>query len=81
MEMPIVKIGNSKGLRIKKSILERYHIKDKVEVVFEKDQIVLRPVGQPRQGWDEAFRAMHAKGDDALLLNDVFQDENPEEWL
>lgn len=35
---------------------------------------------KPRQGWDKAFKQMHESGDDQLLLPDVFQDENFDEW-
>jgi putative addiction module CopG family antidote len=34
----------------------------------------------PRQGWDLAFKQMHESGDDKLLMPDVFEDENIEEW-
>lgn len=80
MEVSIIQIGNSKGLRLAKSILDRYNIKDKVELILEKGQIVLKPVEQPRKGWDKAFRKMHENGDDQLLLDDVFGDESFEEW-
>ena len=81
MEASIIKIGNSKGLRLSKSILEKYNIKDKIELILEKSQIVIKPVAKPRKGWDEAFGKMNAHGDDTLLINDVFEDEIPEEWL
>ena len=51
MELSIIKIGNSKGIRLKKSILERYNIRDKVELILERGRIILKPVSQPRQGW------------------------------
>lgn len=75
MEISIIKIGNSRGFRLSKSILDRYNITDKVEVILEAGQIVLRPVSVPRSGWNEAFRKMRENGDDALLLDDVFHDE------
>ncbi|PKV62460.1 MULTISPECIES: AbrB/MazE/SpoVT family DNA-binding domain-containing protein [Pontibacter] len=80
MEVSIIQIGNSKGLRLTKSILDRYNIKDKVELILEKGQIILKPVEQPRKGWDKAFRKMHENGDDQLLLDDVFGDESFDEW-
>ena len=42
METSIIKIGNSKGLRLSKTILEKYNIKDKVELILEKGQILLQ---------------------------------------
>lgn len=80
MEVSIIKIGNSKGFRLTKSILERYNITDKIELILEKGQIILRPISEPRKGWDKAFQKMHENGDDSLLLDDVFDDENFEEW-
>lgn len=80
MELSIINIGNSKGVRLSKTILEKYSISDKVEVILEKDYIVLKPKTEPRKGWDKAFQKMHENGDDQLLVNDVFEDENFEEW-
>jgi len=76
METPIIKIGNSKGLRLPKSVLEKYGIKDKVELVLEEEQIIIRPVETPRKGWSEAFIEMHETGEDDLLIDDVFEDED-----
>ena len=80
METSIIKIGNSKGLRLSKTILEKYHIKDKVELILEKEQIILRPVESIRKNWEEKFKKMAENEDDQLLMNDVFEDENFDEW-
>jgi len=80
MEVSIIKIGNSKGLRLCKTVLDKYKIRDTVEMILEDEQIVIRASTKPRQGWDEAFKTMDANGDDQLLINDFFEDENPEEW-
>lgn len=80
MEIAIIKIGNSKGLRLSKTILDKYHIKDKVELILEKGQIILKPIASPRKNWEKEFKRMKENGDDKLLMNDVFDDENFEEW-
>lgn len=80
METAIIKIGNSKGLRLSKTILEKYNIKDKVEIILEKGQIVLKPIASPRSNWEKEFKKMNENGDDKLLMNNVFEDENLEEW-
>ena len=80
MQASIIQIGNSKGLRLSKAILEKYNIQDKVELILEEDQIILKPVEEPRKGWDKAFKKMHTAGDDQLLMDDVFEDESFEEW-
>lgn len=80
MEFPIIQIGNSKGLRFSKTILEKYNIKDKVELILEEVQIILRPKELPRENWEEKFKKMAEHGDVQLLMNDVFEDENFDEW-
>jgi len=80
METAIIKIGNSKGLRLSKTILEKYNIKDKVEMILEEGQIILRPIDRPRKNWEKAFEKMRENNDDLLLFNDVLEDENFEEW-
>lgn len=80
METAIIKIGNSKGLRLSKTILDKYNIKDKVEIILEMGQIIIKPIEKPRKNWDAAFEKMNKEGDDKMLMNDVFNDENFEEW-
>lgn len=80
MELSVINIGNSKGIRLSKTILEKYSISDKVELILEKGYIILKPKAEPRKGWDKAFKKMHENGDDQLLMDDVFEDENFEEW-
>ena len=80
MEATIIKIGNSRGLRLSKSILEKYNINDKVEIILEKGRIILKPIESPRKNWETAFQKMHLENDDQLLVNDVFDNETFEEW-
>jgi antitoxin MazE len=80
MEVSIVQIGNSKGIRFSKTVIEKYNLREKVDMILEKGQIVIKPLDSPRKGWEEAFKEMSAQGDDRLLFNDVFDDENLEEW-
>ena len=80
MQAAIIKIGNSKGLRLSKTVLEKYNIQDKVQLILEDDQIILRPIDEPRKGWEKAFKKMNAQGDDKLLMDSVFEDETINEW-
>ena len=80
MELSVVKIGNSKGIRLSKTLLDKYNIKDKVEVSLEDNQMVIKAKNEPRKGWDIAFKTMHDHGDDKLLIKDIFENEPFEEW-
>ena len=80
MDISLIPIGNSKGIRLSKSIIAQYQLLDKVELILEKDYIILKAKDAPRQGWDMAFKQMHHTGDDTPLMPDVFEDETTEEW-
>ena len=82
MRARVVKIGNSQGIRIPKPILEQTGIMDDVELEVEKNQIIIRPVANPRAGWDDAFKSMSDKGDDTLFFGDenTYHSWDEEEW-
>ncbi len=80
MELPLIQIGNSKGFMLNKALLKKYNIQGKVELILEKEYIILKPVPAPRKDWEEAFERMNKAGDDKLLFDDVFEDEDLEEW-
>jgi antitoxin MazE len=81
MDLSVIQIGNSKGIRLSKTLLEKYNIKDKVEIILEKEYIVLKPKSTPRKGWEKAFKKMGSNQDDRPLVADVFEDDNFEEWI
>jgi antitoxin MazE len=71
MLISVVQIGNSRGVRLPKAILEQLKISDRLEMEVEDSRIVLKPVPRaPRQGWDTAFRTMKENGEDQPLLPD-----------
>jgi antitoxin MazE len=82
MKAKIIKIGNSQGIRIPKLFLEQTGLVDEVELETQDNQIIIRSVTYPRQGWDEAFRAMAERGDDQLLDDDLIGHPkwDQEEW-
>jgi antitoxin MazE len=80
MDISVISIGNSKGIRLTKTLIEKYNIKDTMELVLEKSYIILKPKTSPRKGWDKSFKKMHENGDDKLLISDIFEDENLDEW-
>ena len=83
MRARVIKIGNSKGLRIPKPILEQTGIMDDVEIEIEveKNQIIIRPVKNVRDGWDAAFKIMGEKRDDELIISeDISHSWDNEEW-
>jgi antitoxin MazE len=84
MKTRIVSIGNSKGIRIPKPLLEQTGLSGEVEISAENQTLVIRPARKPRAGWAESFREMARRGDDALLddtpLSLSAWDEDEWEW-
>ena len=82
MKARIIWIGNSRGVRIPKSLLEQTHLTEEVRIEARNDEIVIRPARSPREGWEEAFRAMAKRGDDQLLDDPrpTSFDESEWEW-
>lgn len=80
----IIKIGNSKGIRIPKLLLEQVDLGEEVELEVKEGQLVIRSAQSPRQGWEEQFEAMAQHGDDKLLDGEVLNlaswDTDEWEW-
>lgn len=63
----IVAIGNSRGVRIPKLLLEQAGLDDEVELLAGEGRIVITAANRPRAGWGEAASLAHSRHDDALL--------------
>ena len=63
----IVQIGNSRGIRVPKVLLEHAQLPDDVELQAENGRLIVRAARGPRAGWADAAKTMHARGDDRLL--------------
>ena len=71
MKVNIVSIGNSKGIRIPKSILDQCNFNKEADLKVEHNKLVIKPVKKKiREGWDNAFKLMHERKEDVLLLDD-----------
>ena len=71
MKARIVRIGNSKGIRIPKPLIEQTGLNDEVTIEAEGNRLVIRAARRPRAGWADAFQAMAAAGGDRLLDGDA----------
>ena len=84
MKTNVIRIGNSRGVRIPKVLLEQCGFRDTVELDVQRGRLVIRPADRPRLGWDEAFRKMGERGEDVLLDDESLRasgwDETEWEW-
>ena len=67
MKTKLVKIGNSHGIRIPKALIEQAGLEGDINIQIKNNALIITPAKHPRQGWAEAFAAMHCNGDDCLL--------------
>ncbi|MDR1322917.1 MAG: AbrB/MazE/SpoVT family DNA-binding domain-containing protein [Candidatus Margulisbacteria bacterium] len=81
MLIPVVQIGNSRGIRLPKNILRELSIEDEVQMEVHDDELVLKGVEKkPRQGWDAAFAKAPETKTTALLLPEYLDDQSFE-WV
>jgi antitoxin MazE len=82
MRARVVKIGNSQGIRIPKPLLEQTGIMGEVELEVDQNQIIIRPILNPRAGWDDAFVSMTEKNDAVLIDEEegITHSWDEEEW-
>jgi antitoxin MazE len=76
----IIKIGNSRGIRIPKILIDQLGLDKEVEISVQSDRLVIRPTQRPRAHWDEQFRVMGEHGDDRLLDTPSPTQWDQDEW-
>jgi antitoxin MazE len=81
MKAKLIAIGNSKGVRLPRSVIEECGFGAEIEMRVDGGTVVLAPVRGPREGWDAAFARMAEAGDDTLLIPDTLEHRwDEEEW-
>jgi antitoxin MazE len=76
----IVRIGNSRGLRLPKALIEQAALSDDVELHVERGRLIVQSVRETRVGWEDAAKRMHQAGDDRLLDEATPTRFDDEEW-
>lgn len=80
MRARLVRIGNSRGVRIPKPLLDEAGLTDEVEIHLHDGVLTISAVREPRVGWAAAFAEMAAEGDDALLDEPEATEFDQDEW-
>ena len=76
----IVQIGNSRGIRVPKVLLEYAQLPDDVELEAENGRLIVRAARGPRAGWADAAKTMHARGEDRLLDASTSSQFDAKDW-
>ena len=82
MQVELIRIGNSRGVRIPKSIIDQCGFGAKIDLKVEEGRVILARDRKPREGWEEAL-VIARKGiaNDELLLDGIPEHEfDGDEW-
>lgn len=80
MKAQLVRIGNSRGIRLPKTLLQEAQLGDEVELKAEPGRILISRAARPRAGWADAARRMREQNDDRLLDPPTPTRFDKEEW-
>lgn len=67
MKTKLVRIGNSKGIRIPKPLLEEVGLDGEVTLTVTDQGLVIEAAANPRADWESAAALLHKRGEDGLL--------------
>ena len=76
----IVRIGNSRGIRIPKTLLDQADLPEEVELHAEPGRLVVQAVRQARSVWAAAAKRMRTRGDDRLVDEPTSTKFDQQEW-
>ena len=80
MKSSLIKIGNSKGIRINSSILKECELEGEVEIKVVDKKIIIEAVKEPRADWNKSFKDIHENNEDNLLISDGNVFDKDWEW-
>jgi antitoxin MazE len=81
MRVEIIRIGNSRGLRIPKAVLEQCGLKTFVDLRVKNHSLIVTPCEDARAGWEKSFQLMAKNEDDTLLdIESLPNSWDEDEW-
>ena len=66
MKARLVRIGNSRGVRLPKAVIDQVGLGDDIELRVEDNRVVITAAAPPRTGWAEAAKQLSARTDGLL---------------
>lgn len=80
MKTRIIRIGNSRGIRIPKPLLEQAGLSEEVELRVVDSGIFIEATPCPRVGWSQAAQSLHERDEDRLIDPPTTTDFDETEW-
>ncbi len=60
----LIQIGNSRGVRLPKSVIQQCGMEDELEMTVQGDTLVIQAVRAARVNWEEQFQRIAIRGED-----------------
>ena len=80
MKTRLVRIGNSRGVRLPKPLIAQAGLTEEVELHVRDGAIVIERASTPRAGWAMAAKEMHERDEDLLLDLPTLSQFDEKEW-
>jgi antitoxin MazE len=80
MKARLVRIGNSRGLRLPKPLIEEAQLRDEVQIRVRDGALIITSLTRPRAGWADAARRLHGQGQEHLLDEPTPTHFDDKEW-
>ena len=78
-QIKLIQIGNSRGVRLTKDLIEKYGLEEKLILEEKDDGILIRSVSRLKLSWEDTFRETAAAQDDwsdfDITLMDGLEDD------
>lgn len=80
MKARIVRIGNSRGIRLPKPLLEEAGLGEEVELRATEGSILISPASGSREGWAKAAQQLRERAKDHTLDAETPTRFDQEDW-
>ena len=80
MKSNLIKIGNSKGVRITSSIIKECELGNEIEIKVVDKKIIIEALKEPRSNWAGSFEEMHKNKEDILIAESSNNFDKDWEW-
>ena len=82
MKAKLVQIGNSRGVRLPKPMIEKARLRDDVDIHVIEGSIIITSNLNPRNSWADSAKRLHDQNGDVLLdqANSTAFDETEWKW-
>jgi antitoxin MazE len=80
MKARLIRIGNSRGVRLPKPLIEEAGLKEEVQLRVRDGAIIITSSTRPRSGWAEAARQIRDRDEDRLLDEPTPTEFDQKEW-